>query len=143
MVDGLLHIRGSCSQGTLPDKGLHLHDSAPDLAITSDLAQWQLWRVRKTGLRVGSSLPRSSTLPLQVPCQRLLGQLRLHWASRWSWSGLRCLGSPPELFASGSLVFVTQKAAASRCSILAGIPGPQSQQDHCTDSNHPRAQAVE
>lgn len=82
MVDGLLQIRGSCSQGTLPDKGLHLHDSAPDLVITSDLAQWQLWKVRKIWLRVGSSLPRLSTLPLQVPCQRLLGQLLLHWASQ-------------------------------------------------------------
>lgn len=33
MLDGLLQIRGSCSQGTLTqnnDKGLHLHDSTPD-----------------------------------------------------------------------------------------------------------------
>lgn len=40
---GLLQIRGSCSQGTLPhynDKGLHLHEIVHLTAVTLGFAQW-------------------------------------------------------------------------------------------------------
>lgn len=133
-------------------KGLHLHDSAPDchhlrlctvaaMEREDDLAAcWGLIAQVKHPASPGA-LPMSS----RVSCC-FTGH------HRWSWSGLRCLRFPSEFFAPGIFASVFQRAAASRSSILAGMqpghprgccPGLQSQQDHCTDSNHPRAQAVE
>lgn len=41
--------------------------------ITLGLAQWQLRGVSKIWLPVVALMPRSSTLPFQVPCQHLPG----------------------------------------------------------------------
>lgn len=124
MVDRLLQIRGSCSQSTLPDKGLHLHDSAPDchhlrlstvaaVETQEDLAACWGLDAQVKHLAFPSALPTSS----RVSCC-FTGH------HRRSWSGLRCLGSPLSFFAPGILASVIQRAAVSRSSILAGMqPG--------------------
>lgn len=122
--DWLLQIRGSCSRGTLPDKGLHLHDSAPDChhlrlstvaAVGSEEDLAACW-----GL---DAQVKPSAFPDALPtCYRVSCCFTGH--HRRSWSGLRCLGSPLSFFAPGILASVIQIAAASRSSILAGIqPG--------------------
>lgn len=81
MVDGLLQIRGSCSQAPCLTKAciftiVHL------IVITSDFAQWQLWRLRKIWLPVGVPLPRSSTCLSRCPANVFQGKLLLHWTSQ-------------------------------------------------------------
>lgn len=94
MVDRLLQIRGSCSQGTLFDKGLHLHDSAPDchhLRLSTvaaegskqDLAACCGLDAQVKHPAFPGALPTSSRVSCCFTGHR-----------RRSWSGLRCLGSP-------------------------------------------------
>lgn len=100
MVDRLLQIRGSCSQGTLPDKGLNLshHLRLSTLAAVEgeeDLAAcWGLIAQVKYPASPGA-LPTPSVLSCCFTGHH-----------RWSRSGLRCLGSAPEFFASGTLAFI-------------------------------------
>lgn len=73
MVDGLLQIRGSCSQGTLPDKGLHLHESAPDCH-----------HLRLCTVESEDDLAACWGPIAQVkhPANVFQGKLLLHWASQ-------------------------------------------------------------
>lgn len=132
MLDGLLQIRGSCSQGTLTqnnDKGLHLHDSTHDYhhlrLSTVPTVESQANLDACWGLVVQGKHPAS-----RCTASIFQDKLLLHWTSYVVLVWTQMPGIPSEFFDPGILslakkVPVTiQRAAASKISIFAGMqPG--------------------
>lgn len=123
------------------------------IVITSDFAQWQLWRLRKIwlGCLLGPHCPgQAPASPGALPTSsRLSCCFTGH--HRWSWSGLRCLRSPLSFLSLESLPLKFREQLHQEAPFLQGcnqgIPEPAalglSHNRTTAQTNHPRAQAVE